>query len=172
MKNLLIAIALGGMFTPGAAMAIPDRVSTGIFNVFFQQNGVNLEDHALSNEAWSESGLKGKWRREAEEDRQSLEAYLLEVNAVVFGVQASQVRILKSDGDLHSFLIRFQADGKQITDGEEILKILRKNVEAYTGKQPADAKDKSCRFVYKEFNIALSESGSDSVLISIRRLPA
>lgn len=156
MKTLL-SLALGAALTAGA-LAIPQTFNGG---GFFGAAGINFEDFAGQTAAFDVgSKLPGKWAPvHGQKD-----VVKLELDAVVFGIPATEITASKSGEKVKEFRVLYKDDDAHARHQKKGLlqeRVLAA-IKTFTGK-PVDV---SHPVDYKGVNIAVGLGGNGDVIVS------
>ena len=158
MKRTLQAI-ISACILCGSVLAIPQNFNGG----FFRAAGQPFEDFAIAA-LGPGAELKGKWIAVAKQEGK----LRLAVDAVVFGIPASEVVVEKSGGGVAKYTVTYKAadDRKRGRAAASLKDRVLGAVRAYTGTsmesgRPAD---------YKNARISVAESKED-VTLEITKAP-
>jgi hypothetical protein len=159
MKTLFASVAAACAFA-GAAIAIPQTF--GIGNGFFGATGQQFEDFAIAA-VGPGAELKGKWAPVRGGDGKRR----LDVTAVVFGVQASEVTAETSanGGTKYRVLYRAADDRKRGRQAASLRERVAAGIRSYTG---ADA---GKPVPYKGALVTLAEGAKGDVSVEITKAP-
>jgi hypothetical protein len=161
MKTLL-SLALGSALTIGA-LGIPQNFNGG-GNGFFGAIGINFEDFAGQAAAFDPGAkMPGKWAPV----RGQKNTVKLELDAVVFGIKASEITASKSDDKVLQFRVAYRVADHRKDKGEPgtLEARVMAAVNAYTGKSvtlghPVD---------YKGVQISVGLGGNGDVFVTFSR---
>ncbi len=157
MKTLLTSVLAAGVLA-GAAVAIPQTFGNG----FFGSIGKPFEDVAVA--AVAQGGeMKGTWAPvRGKEGTQRLD-----MTAVVFGVQASEVTEVKSGNGAAKYHVLYRAadDKKRGKQNATLRERVESGIRTYTG---AEVKGP---VTYKGARVTLEDGAKGDVSVEIAKAP-
>ena len=164
MKNNLLGklavVCCAGIviFSFGKLGAIPNT-----FGGFINQAGMRLEDFAARKAMWEPNAdLKGTWelwKDEAVTDP-AIELFRLKLNAVVFGVTASEVTVQRKDDRIIQFQVVFEPSDRK-TSLDKLDRTLKTNASLWSG---ASASSKAMKHGASLYSFRSNEEEKQVVL--------